>query len=294
MRLVAAMAVIAALFGLVASCASSTPEQPGAATLERRSSTLPSGSASTTVQAGYKLVSYRDIELAVPKSLTVTHSPCFPPVNAVYAPTDAAYSCPSPAPKGHKKSPPSTATGVWLDERPYDAISTTREPTGQLTVADVHVVVRAPARAQVHAILTSVRAITVDYLGCPTHPASITPRGQPPATELVPHGSTSAVLCELAPIGPDHSYWLVGSLRLGAAAAADLAAVLDALPPGAGKSGYGALPDYVWARFGYASDAIRVVAVPTNYEPAYISDGRRTVVDTRPGVDGLLSLLHQD
>jgi hypothetical protein len=243
------------------------------------------------VPAGYKLVSYRDIELAVPKALAVTHSRCFPPVNAVYAPNGVAYHCAIGPLNGHKRPPPATATGVWLDQAPYGAISTNREPTGHRTAAGVRVVVRAPTRARVHAILASVRTVTVDRLGCPAHPASITPRGQPPSAELVPSRPTSAVVCELAPIGHDHTYWLVGSYRLGRATVTDLATVLDSLPTRAGTSGFG---DYVWVRFGYPSGTIRVIAVPTNNEPAYISDGRRTVVDTRPGVDGLLSLLQQD
>jgi hypothetical protein len=101
------------------------------------------------------------------------------------------------------------------------------------------------------------------------------------------------VVCELAPIGHNRSYQLVGSYRLGIETADGLAGVLDGLPPGVGKSGYGDQPQYVWVRFGYPSGAIRVVAVPTNYGPAYISDGRRTVVDTSPGID-LLPFFRED
>jgi hypothetical protein len=78
----------------------------------------PTGTPSTpAVPAGYKLVSYRDIEVAVPRALKVTHSPCFPPVNAVYAATDEAYSCPAPLP-GNGRPLPKTAVGVWLARLP--------------------------------------------------------------------------------------------------------------------------------------------------------------------------------
>jgi hypothetical protein len=189
---------------------------------------------------------------------------------------------------------PSTATGVWLGATPEDPISRTNEPTDHRKAAGVEVTVTAPTQARVDKILRSIRIVTVDRLGCLVHPGSITPPVQPASADLVPNGAASAVVCELSPIGSDHSYWLVGSYRLNTATAADLAAVLNALPTRAGKSGFGSLPQYVWVRFGYPSGAIRVIAIPTNYEPAYISDGRRTVVDTHPGVDGLLSLLRQD
>ena len=285
----AAVALVAGLAALQSSRDSARPAgsgpQPTGPTGARITSSVPG------VPAGYKLVSYRGIEFTVPNSLTVTHSPCEPPVNAVYAPNGAAYSCPAAAPNSSEPLP-ATATAVWLDRTPDAPVATTHEPTGHRTVAGVEVTATAPTQAQVDTILTSIRTITVDHRGCLAHPASITPTGQPAAVQLVPSGATSAVACELSPIGTNHSYWLVGSYQLGAGTVARLAAALDALPTGTGKSGVD-LPQYVWVRFGYAAGETRVVAIPTDIAPAYVSDGHRTAVDHNPGID-IIPLLRQD
>jgi hypothetical protein len=252
----------------------------------------PTGTPSTpAVPAGYKLVSYRDIEVAVPRALKVTHSPCFPPVNAVYAATDEAYSCPAPLP-GNGRPLPKTAVGVWLASpgEVTEPVSARPEPTGHRSVSGVEVTVRAPTRAEVNAILNTIRTVAVDRLGCPAQPASIIPSGQPPAAELVPGDATSAVVCDYSAIGTDHAYVLAGSSRLPSASIAPLAAVIDGLPARARAVKNPITVEYDWIRFRYPSGATRIVAVPTNYAPTYITDGNRIVVDHNPGID-LIPLL---
>jgi hypothetical protein len=266
------------------------PQPPPTGSGQQSPSPSTTGHTSTTpgLPAGYRWVSYAGLEVAVPKALSVRHSPCSAPVNAVYAANGAGYSCPARPPDYTAPPAPPGAISVWLGASTDGGYTTLPgQRIGHRTVSRVRVTVAAPAQGQIDTILNSIRTFVVDPLGCPAAPASITPSGQPKTAQLVPPGPTSAVVCEFSPIGANHGYRLVGSYRLPADPAA-LATVIDGLPAGTGTS-TGA-DQYDWIRFGYRFGRTRVVAVPTDFAPAYVTDGERTVVDTNPGVD-LLPLL---
>ena len=288
----AVIAVVAAVTAVQSSRDGSHPSGPAPqlAAPTNSSRTTPAA-ARPDVPAGYKLVSYRGIEVAVPRRLQVTHSPCFPPVNAVFAPNGAAYSCPAPALNGSGRTLPATATAVWLGTAPDGRVATTHEPTSHRTVAGVRVSATAPRQAEVDKILNSIRAVTVDRLGCPTHPASLTPSGQPDSARLVPSGATSVVVCELSPNADDQPPSLDGSYRLPSASVAPLAAALDALPAGTARSGFDANL-YDWIVFHYPGGTTRTIVAPTDIEPANLSDGQHSVIDAMPGLDLLPLLQH--
>jgi hypothetical protein len=241
------------------------------------------------VPAGYKLVSYDGIELAVPDDLPVTHSPCAPPVDAVFAATGGVYSCPAHSP-GQSTPLPATAIGVWLGpSAPDGKVATTHEPTGHRTVAGVPVTVTAPTQAQVDTILDSIRTVTVDDLGCPARPASISPSGQPSSATLVQAGPSSAVVCEFSPVGPYGGYRQVGSYRLAASKLAGLVTTLDALPEHAARNTGAGPSEYDWVVFAYPDGRTRTVGVQMTASPSYITDGNRTVEDAQSRVFDILT-----
>jgi hypothetical protein len=254
------------------------------------SSTSPPVSTTPTVPAGYQWVSYDGIEVAVPNDLPVTHSPCARPVNAVYAANDAGYRCPARPPDHTEPPAPPGAISVWLGGSTDGGYTTgPGQLIGHRTVGDVEVTVAASRQDQIDTILNSIRTVTVDHLGCPAGPASITPSGQSQSSELVPPGPRSAVVCEFSPIGTNDSYRLVGSRTFTASKLDQLVSTLDALPEHAVENTGVDLPRYDWIVFHYPDSSTRTIATPTSETPAFATDGNRTVQDAQSRVFGLLA-----
>ena len=243
---------------------------------------IPAHPATGAAPAGYAWASYHGIEIAVPKIIRWIYVTCYPPTTGYveFTVPNVATSCP-PRPVGQSDAPgPGAVTvtlapvGTQLDGQ----IAGDHRPWQQRTVPDPGVVVQvgAPTQAQVDLILGSIRRTPVDHLGCGDRLVSTTPTN-PPASSLVENGPRSAVVCSYTPMQPGNRYWLVSSHALDASGAAVLATRFASLPTARPSTIGSYLPPVDWVVFDYGSTT-RTVAIERDVDPAYVTDGHRTLV----------------
>lgn len=168
--------------------------------------------------------------------------------------------------------------------------------SGALVVPSLHVsvVVSAPTRAAVDAILDTATVTATDANGCPTKRASLLP-GNPPATQIVPGYPDSVVRCRYSTVGVrPTTHWLTGSRRFGATTARRVAAMIDTIPPSIVPRRFPAPTESAnstWI-FGYPDGSHREIGVERmarTSEMVAVTDGSRVVFSQDPTTVGTLS-----
>lgn len=276
------------------------PSSTGSGQDSPRPPTTADTSATPTVPAGHKLVSYHGIEFAVLASMQVGHlSNCGlrpngvrtddpgmfatcglggdakPRAGAIYVQAYAAGD-PDAAPAAHLATEETTEAG-----RParigFGTLNDVPGITGVLILSDpaVQLTITAPTRADVADILGSVRLAPVDAVGCPQHEP--TPFANAAASSVAPAGATAMSLCGYWGFSADHrsDFWLTGSAEAPSDRIESLLSQLDALPDGAPRA---ARPLHEYVRLSYPGGQVRWLAmsVAGNSSDLGFTDGQHT------------------
>jgi hypothetical protein len=270
---------------------------------------------------GTKPIAYHGITIHVPREMKLTSLDCGAtlPTFGVAEASGAALMCPY-----HGNSPPKHPRPVrllvWITPLAHSVPSFATEPTsvdgvparrgygtlrnryvdlsssGALVVPslDAVIVVSAPNRSSIDAILNTAVSTPLDKNGCLAQRASMTPSGNTPSADLVPDRPASVVWCQYtidANWGA-RTRWLATSRSYGAAEAVRLAATIDALPrrvTSRQSSGSFAIVDSLLI-FRYP-DGTREIGVdwrPVDRAPLQVTDGLHIAYDSESALETAL------
>lgn len=186
------------------------------------------------------------IEVAVPAAWKLGRGTCgTPQANTVLWNEDAIATCLTGQPPGlsvvefngfireprgwyRRHTTPLTIDGTRARRRDAGTVRGSHEVQLAFPGRDISVAVLSPHPALLRRILASVRTVSTDLNGCPTHPVPDYRRGskQSSPQPFVPAGAIKMTGCSY------QGRWLDHSNRVGAAAARRLAHALDAAPYG--------------------------------------------------------------
>lgn len=249
---------------------------------------------------GYRTVAYHEFTVDVPDDLPVLTVPCKLPDRYVIAENpNVMYDCVA----GDAGAPTltvrlSSASATWQDlgmhpetvngidvSIGYGTVDGYPGVAGQLTIGsghDVGLMVTAPDRAAVEAILTSVRE-QADPNGCPAVPDTL---DNAPADALLPPGAVSAVRCVYAP-GPTDGDVLQASLRVRDDMFDEVIADIAALPAAGSATNRQPPFEFDLLLVAYGGGTTRTLSIVMS-DPTVYSDGTHELADDANVVtDGL-------